>query len=138
MIATPSQTPAPRRRRWRAFAGGVGLQFAAALPAAMLQAGAQGNPLLAPFGLPVLAGGRSVVRAFEATVREVCGDRPDTMLSNAWWFLILLAAQMLAIALLLARRRLRAGRWRDPVVGGVLLFLLANSVLAADWPWWGT
>lgn len=135
---SPSPGSRSRPSLGRAFAAGIGLQFLAAAPAAILQAVREGYPLFAPLGLPVLVGGRSVVRLFEATVQRVCGERHDTMLSNAWWFFALAAAQALLIAVFLAWRRRRTGRWLEPWALGTLAFLLANATLAADWPWWGT
>lgn len=121
------------------FLLGVALQWAAAAPAAIVQSVVElRNPLLAPLSVPVLTAGASVIRIFERTVRAVCGDRPDTMLSNAWWFLLLGAAQASLIAIAIAWRRRRAGTWREPATLGILAMVLLNAALGIPWPWWGS
>lgn len=121
------------------MAAGIGLQFLAAVPAAIYQAVVElENLILFPLGVPVLAGGGSSVWIFEATVRAVCGDRRDTMLDNAWWFFALAGAQVLLIGAVIAWRRRRHGTLRDPVVSGLLLLVAINAALGAPWPWWGT
>lgn len=132
-------SPRARGGWFTGLGAGVGLQFLAATPAALLQSLREfGDPLYALPGLPVLAAGRSVVSVFEASVERVCGDRSDTMLSNAWWFLCLATVQLLAIAALIAWRRRRADAWLEPVTVVVLALVAVNALLAADWPWWGT
>lgn len=123
----------------RSLAAAAGLQLLAALPAALYQAIAVLDHALGfLLGLPVLAGGKSTVLLFEATVRAVCGDRRDTMLDNAWWYFSLAAGQILVIAMALAWRRRRRGGWRDPVAIVLLLLVAGNAALAVHWPWWGT
>jgi hypothetical protein len=123
----------------QSVAAAIGLQFLAAVPAAIYQAIVElENLLLFPLGVPVLAGGRSAVLLFEETVRAVCGDRRDMMLDNAWWFFSLAGTQMLAIGVVMAWRRRRRGNFCDPVVIGLWLLVAVNAALAVRWPWWGT
>lgn len=123
----------------RRLLAGAGLQFLAAAPAALYQAVVElHNPLFFVFGLPVLAGGRSSIALYEATVREVLGDRRDTLMDGAAWYFCIAAAQMLLVALILAWRRRRRAGLRDPVALALLLAVGLNAAAAASWPWWGT
>lgn len=123
----------------KCLTAGIGLQLLASLPAALYQAIFELEHLLGfLLGLPVLVGGRSTVMLYEETVRAVCGDRQDTLLGQAWWFFCLAGVQVLLIAVALAWRRRRRGRWRDPIVTALLLLVAGNAAMAVRWPWWGT
>lgn len=123
----------------KSVAAAIGLQLLAAVPAAIYQAIVElENLILFPLGVPVLAGGGSIVWTFEETVRAVCGDRRDTMLDNAWWFFSLAGAQLLLVGSVMAWRRRRGGSFRDPVVIGLVVLVAVNAALAVPWTWWGT
>jgi hypothetical protein len=92
----------------------------------------------APLAWWVLAGGRSVQAGFEATVRAVMGRRQHTMLDNWPWYYALMALQTALLGAVVAWRLRRAARFRDPIVLGVAVLVLANAWLGRTWPWWGT
>lgn len=128
-----------RPRRMRAFLVGLALLALAAAPAAIYQALAVVESLVAlPVGLSVLIGGKSIILIFEATIRAVQGDRSDTMMTGAPWFYALMLAQSALLAGILAWRRRRTGRILEPISLILLLLVACNAALAVDWPWWGT
>jgi hypothetical protein len=92
--------------------------------------------LVAPIGLWVLLGGRSVVELFEATARDLTGHRTFTMVDNAHVYLVFTGIQCAIFVAILARRD--RPRRRDPVALAIGAAFLANALLASHWPWWGS
>lgn len=112
---------------WR----GLGLLGLCALPAAIA-----GN--LVPIGWPIYLGGHTVVTIFEENVKDWTGHRRDTLLDNLHVYAALTAVQVLLLMAILVWRWRRGAGWRDPWVWAVAIFMLANSLAAWDWPWYGT
>lgn len=126
------------------FMRGLGWAALCALPAVVVQfaRGGQGNwqpeaILYAPIAWWVLLGGASVQFVFESTVSTLFGSRQSTM-SHGEWYLVLAAVQTAAIACVVAARLRKGARCTDPVVVLLGALVLANALLGAEWPWWGT
>jgi len=131
---------------------GAAVQFLLALPAGFAQVtvvpipGLSGENWREIASIPVLAapfnmGGLTVRGAFELLVEPLeflVGHRSATVMSNFGFFLVLLAIQVGAVALLFAYLRQRRGAWLDTRIGALAAVLLINSLANVRWPWWGS
>ncbi len=130
---------------------GTAFQFLLALPTGIAQAlgvigGIGGNPLgvrlLVPLaGAPFNMGGWTVRAAFEALVGPLeflVGDRTATVLSNAGFYVCLLAIQVALLAFLFAQVWRGEGPRRRLVVALLAAGFLVNSWVNVTWPWWGS
>jgi len=96
-------------------------------------------PLLV--GVPFNTGGYTVRFAFENLVRPLepwFGHRTSTVLSNIELYLLLLALQVVILAIVIAIRRRRAKTFKDPLILAIVALLLINGLANINWPWWGT
>ena len=144
-----TETPKHSFRYW--FMLGVAFQFVLSLPAGIAQSlgvieGISGEPLwvrlFVPFfGIPFNTGGCTIRVVFELLVEPLeflVGHRSATVLSNLWFYLILLAGQVALVAFVFAVRCRHRRPKSDSVVIGLAVAVLVNSLLNVTWPWWGT
>ena len=133
------------------FMLGIVIQFVLSLPAGIAQSlgvieGTSGAQLwvrlLVPFfGVPFNTGGCTTRIVFELLVEPLeflVGDRSATVMSNLWFYLVLLAVQVALVAVVFAVRCRHRQPKSDPVVIGLAVAVLVNSLLNVTWPWWGT
>ena len=133
------------------FMLGLALQFVLSLPAGIAQSlgvieGISGSQLwvrlVVPFlSIPFNTGGCTTRGVFELLVEPLeflVGDRSATVMSNLWFYLFLLAVQVVLVAYVLAVRCRHRRPQSDPVVISLAVAVLVNSLLNVTWPWWGT
>ena len=133
------------------FAMGIALQFLIALPAGVYQGLAvlnrvQPKPLvarlaMAGIGAPFNMGGYTVRRVFEAIIDPLTPDdfgkpRPIAVIRYPV-YLIPLLIQVLGVAAVFAHRMRLRQSFSDPVICGLGLAVLVNSLANARWAWWG-
>lgn len=137
------------RRRERAgivgFGRALGLITLCALPAAVVQsvglALLNSEPfalVLAPISWFVVSGGFSVSAFFASSAKAVTGQRESVMLDNWAYFAVLTALQLFFLAFAIQQRWKDDAPKRDPIVLGVLGFVIVNSLVGMFWGWWGT
>jgi hypothetical protein len=144
LIATSLTLLASGPRSWlMAMAQGLGLQAAIGAAVAAVQIGwiyegsdlmpIQDRVVLAVQGVPTNAAGWTARVAYQTTYPDA-----GAILGNPSQFLPIAAIQMAIIAAIIASRKLRDESLVDPVVVIVFGLLIANSVVNATWPWWGS
>lgn len=92
-------------------------------------------------GTPFNMGGYTVRCVFERLVVPLepwVGERTSIVFSNLWFYLALLAAQMLLVALLITFRWRCAKTPKDWGIAALIGLLMLNSLANLMWPWWGT
>ena len=87
---------------------------------------------------PVHLGGATVAAVFENTAKAVSGHRQSTLIDNLPWWLVLTGIQTAFIAWAFVARWRQRASLRDPVLVALGALVLANSLVNAEWPWWGS
>lgn len=134
----------PRRPRWLAALGWLALFTLPAVAshlawvasdASPYSAGAGGLARMGGLGLWVLLGGRTAIAAFEG-LAGLGMSRQTTMLDNVHVFFLLVLVQTAVLLWILLRARRLA---RPALVWlAVGIAVLANALLGAHWPFWGS
>lgn len=127
------------------LAQGIGWQALWALPAAFLQAitfesgsGVWLRIVLFPyFSWPVHCGGFTAAQVFESLLPA----RRDTLMSDFPTFAAIALLQLGILAWIFASlpyKPFRSEGPRDPRQVQIAVFVVLNSLINLQWPWWGT
>jgi len=144
LIASAITLMAAGPRTWLvAMAHGLGMQAAVGIVASAVQVawfrdGADMLPVeqrvvLAVEGIPFNTSGWTAASAFE----RLSLDQHEGAMAELDAFLAIGVVQMLAVAGLIAARKLRDDQVIDPVNVIIFGLLVANSAVNVTWAWWG-